>query len=415
MNARLLAVLLAVSLTGSAIAQDVGMPYPTLNENIVMGSASGNAGLAALALELKPTVWVDAQFLLYWLKNNNVNVPLIQSQRLPLDLARSFEAGGINDPNSFTLFGNEEVENNPFPGGRLFFGFGLDQNVTLGAEIGGFWLPRQVETFNIASNAQGVPSIGLVARFQPGGIAGSGGESGGAFAGPFAGSFLQGRAEAISATQLWGAEANGLIKLFSWKFCRVDGIAGFRYLGMNDLLSLNAATTGGGDGEIYDRFSTENHFYGGQLGARFTCGLDKLNLAFTVKEALGAQQELLDINGNSVLPSFAGGGASNQGGFYTATSNMGRTTTTRFGSVTDLNLNLNVGLTKNLTVSAGYNFLYWNRVMRSGQQIDRVLNANLNPAFGAGTDRSGPRSPTRLNAEDDFWAHGLNLGFQLKF
>jgi len=75
-------------------------------------------------------------------------------------------------------------------------------------------------------------------------------------------------------------------------------------------------------------------------------------------------------------------------------------------------VNLTYKYNDKVQLTVGYTFLFWNRVLRSGNQIDRNLNPALNPAFSVLTAPGGPASPQRLNAESEFWAQGINLGLR---
>jgi hypothetical protein len=64
--------------------------------------------------------------------------------------------------------------------------------------------------------------------------------------------------------------------------------------------------------------------------------------------------------------------------------------------------------------TAGYDFLYWSRVARPGEQIDRSLNLTQSPVFGTGT-LVGPACPAPLIDSTDYFVHGLNFGFALVY
>src|SRR5262249_22462460 len=134
----------------------------------------------------------------------------------------------------------------------------------------------------------------------------------------------------------------------------------------------------------------------------------------TVKFGLGDSHQTLDINGTSGLPLFAAG-VTLPGGFYTASSNIGRTSADRLAFVQETGVNLTYKMTEHVHLTVGYTFLYWNKVFRSGNQIDRSINPALNPAFSVTVPRGGPASPQRLEAESSFWAQGINLGFRITF
>ncbi len=74
-------------------------------------------------------------------------------------------------------------------------------------------------------------------------------------------------------------------------------------------------------------------------------------------------------------------------------------------------------LTDGIHVTLGYSFLYWSSVMRSADQVSRVINSQLNPAFSTFTAApgTGPADPPRFNRTTDFWGHGLNFGVEINF
>jgi hypothetical protein len=63
----------------------------------------------------------------------------------------------------------------------------------------------------------------------------------------------------------------------------------------------------------------------------------------------------------------------------------------------------------------GYTFLWWDGVLRPGDQIDRRVNlatVPLSPTFGA---PGGPLLPNVNFRERDFWAQGLTLALRFLF
>lgn len=214
---------------------------------------------------------------------------------------------------------------------------------------------------------------------------------------------------------MWGGEANTFFRLSSTDAIQLDLIGGFRYLGMQDTLEISASVTNAGNGSIYDRFRVNNHFYGGQVGARIRASFDRLTASLATRVALGCTHQQFSISGNRILPEGVPDDGA-PGGFYAVSSNLGNSSRNRLAFVPDVNLSVGYALTDHLTLTVGYTFLYWSSVGRSGDQIDRNnYNTGLNPVFGAGTDRSGPRVPARLDNPTDFWAQGVNVGLNLRF
>ncbi len=344
--------------------------------------------------------------------------PLINSASPNDDLSATLEAGGLSDPNAFTVYGGRRYATNPLPGFRINLGFLLSEEDGLGVELGGLFLTPRVNKFRIASDETGNPPIILTVRevFYPG-FGPDDIETGGVFAGRFDAipeGFLTGYAQVRSSISLWGGEANTFLRSSPADGINIDLIGGFRYLGMQDTLDISASVTNAGNGSIHDRFRVTNNFYGGQLGARLSATMDRFTTSLTTRLALGATHQAFSISGSHILPAGVPDDGA-PGGFYAVLSNLGNSSTCRFAFVPDVNLNVGFALTDNIGISVGYTFLYWSSVGRSGDQIDRTYNSGLNPVFGAGTDRSGPRVPARLDNPTDFWAQGVNVGLNLRY
>jgi hypothetical protein len=355
-----------------------------------------------------PRVWADFDALCWWLKGNNINAPLITSIRTPEDLAATATAGGLADPNAFVLFGNQTFANDAHPGGRITVGVALDTEGTLALEGSGFYLPLEVNRFTAASDATGTPALAVpfVDVFP-----GTPVETAAIIAGPFNGGVRTGSIIIGDGTDMWGAELN-LVKGISYDGCgEFDFIAGVRYLHLRDNLTIDAVTNG--VGSTHDRFETRDNFYGGQLGLRYVLEGEWWRLQATAKFALGDTHEALEISGSSSGPTFS---PRLPGGLYTASSNIGTGTEQRFGFVQETGVNLTYKMTDCVQLTLGYTFLYWDKVFRSGNQIDRNINPALNPMFSATVPAGGgPASPQRLNAESSFWAQGVNLGLRIAF
>jgi hypothetical protein len=238
------------------------------------------------------------------------------------------------------------------------------------------------------------------------------------FAGNFGGTPLVGYAEVLTATQLWGADMNLTVACKQRPKCTVESLAGFRYVGLNDLFQITAAITQNGDGTTYDRFATWNHFYGPQIGVRGEWRPGVLAFTASTKLAMGVTNSVLDISGNAVLPSYSAGlGPQLPGGFYTSAGNIGRTEQYNFAVVSETNMGIRLALTDSIDLTAGYSLFYWSNVQRAAENVSRQFNPTFNPAFAPVTGSpplSGP-VPPRLNQLTDIWAHGLNVGVAMRY
>jgi hypothetical protein len=134
---------------------------------------------------------------------------------------------------------------------------------------------------------------------------------------------------------------------------------------------------------------------------------------------MGAMVQSVDIDGFVLTNDFNGLGEPERfpGGYFAQPTNMGERTRTVFAIVPDLGLNVGYMVTRRTTLLLGYTFLYTNRVVRPGKQIDRNINPTQNPSFGALPPAMlvGPARPVPRSDDSGFWAQGINLGFEFRF
>jgi hypothetical protein len=299
----------------------------------------------------------------------------------------------------------------------------LDDGSRIGVEGRGFFLGEQSVSSAVASDATGTP---LLARPVVNALTGQEAVSFVAFPGA-----LSGGVTVSSRDELWGAEANFLGSLVRAKCFSADMIVGFRYVGLDESLSVSSNTTVlgpaaavafngnlvglGNTVTIVDHFETRNDFYGGQVGGRVEfhyCGL-YVDLRGTL--AIGNAHEVVQVSGNTSL---TGPGLTPQtlpGGLLAVASNSGRSTRDEFTFIPEANVRAGYQLTEHLSAFVGYTFLYWFDTLRPGNQIDRTVNPNLVPSnlsFGTPTTVARPLVPFQ---KSDFWAQGINFGVEFRY
>ncbi len=285
---------------------------------------------------------------------------------------------------------------------RYTLGNWLDADHTVGIEGSGFVLENRVSRFAAGSDASGNPPL-----YFPAFNVATGGERGLPISDPLR--LFAGNVFASSSLQLWGTEVNGIFCLVSQPNLQFSVLAGFRYMDLHeslqienpsqDLLFLNTQIAN-------DRFDTRNQFYGGQLGARLAWQLGGLCVDVTGKVALGSTQQVVNVNGNITEIALPGGFAPTPGifpgGIFAQPSNIGRRTANEFTVLPSAEVKLAYQITPWLRASAGYDFLYWNQVVRPGDQIDHFVNPTQNAVLGAGV-LTGPAAPVPLFNRSDFW------------
>ena len=379
------------------------------------GGRGGHGGAGAGA----PMIWFDGQYLLMFPKAQPLNFPLLTTSA-PTD------AGIVGRPTTVDLQSQLDLGN--ASGFRLSAGFFRPSNTRLGGEIGGMYLaPTSNNVFvSSASNSGGVP---VIARpFITTGGAGS------SIFVSFP-NFAFGSALSRATTQFWGAEANSLINLYRTaegdsRHWVLNFIAGFRFNQLYETLDVTSRSTllpgntsvSNGVGiaaptsvEIRDTFTTRNSFYGGQAGFQSQFNSGRWYFGVTGKLGVGIIHQEIDVNGSTNAINTETQTVSNSvGGILSNASNIGTYRNDEFGLVTDLNASLGYQLTPWLATTIGYNFIHLNSVARPGNLFNGQVDAAQVPSSGQFGGTSTGR--TNFNArQDDFFVHGLNFGFIVRY
>lgn len=128
-----------------------------------------------------------------------------------------------------------------------------------------------------------------------------------------------------------------------------------------------------------------------------------------MKMALGNNRSTVTIDGQTVNTVPAGGSATFVGGLLAQQTNIGRYERDAFGFIPELTITARRDVTCNLSISVGYNLMYWTATLRPGDQIDRQVS-QFPPEAPMGTQR-----PAFNFQSGSFWAQGLNLGLAYQF
>ena len=346
--------------------------------------------------------YARAEYLLWFFKKGDVAVPLVTTG----DFA-SPTGGLLGDPTTVTLFGPGQYECDGLTGGRLTVGMNLTPDGGWGLEVTGFGIERGALGINFRSDTAGSPPLFLVFNSTTP-FFGPAGESGATFAAPAAlGGPGPGGIALGSQSLLWGLEANFASYLWRDEVTCVQLLAGPRYLDLEETFQIDAQLDSGLGS--HDRFRTRNKYLGGQVGIRggFTF-CDDWTLEASGKLAVGNMRQTLDISGESYRA-----GETVVGGFYAVANNIGRSHRDSLAVVPEVGVRLSYHPLESCRIFLGYDFLYLNNVIRASEEINRNINGTQIPnAFLAPI---ADNNPSRLFTETTFWAHGLNVGFEVRF
>ena len=201
----------------------------------------------------------------------------------------------------------------------------------------------------------------------------------------------------------------------------IDLIAGYRFFRFRENLNIeeNLVSQNVGTGfpvgstiDLFDRFTTENDFHGAEIGVAAQWDLNqRWTVDALLKLAVGNVRQQLTINGQSTIDT-GGGPVTGAGGLLALPTNIGTYTRDDFGLLPEVNLNLQYRVTRSLRVHGGYSLIFLTDIIRTGDQIDRVINSTQLPSGGG---LVGPPRPGAVINDTTFWAMGLNLGAVLEF
>lgn len=360
--------------------------------------------------------WFTADYLLWWMKNSPVPAPLITlgdpGDRVP---------GALGQPGTQVLYGGSGDQLGAFSGVRLGVGFWLDRERTLALEATGFLFERRTHIFNATSDAGGTPHYAIpiydaIRNTETAYLTSSPGVA-------------SGLESAHNSSRLWGFDVNFNRTVAIARDARAALLLGYRQLQLDETLELfevfqplvggfNVGATRAVPGETiasYDRFSTRNQFYGGQIGARVDWDNGIFDANLVAKIAFGAMHETVDVDGGSILVNRQLVQTSVPGGILALPSNMGHYSRNVFTVVPEVGVNIGMQLTRRIRAKVGYSFLYVSNVARPGNQIDRVVNPNAVPTGSTFGAAGGPPRPNFTFNGSDYWAHGLNFGIECRY
>jgi hypothetical protein len=350
-----------------------------------------------------PRFWVSAEYLLWRLKGDNTP-PLVTTGNPAID---GSNASIIGFPSTRVVFGGTAEGTHPFSGVRLNAGYWFGENGCLGIDVSAFTL-NQTQHFSLTSF--GDPQIGRPfidqAPFARNPMVG------GVMANPRFGTpnvqFVAqlnreaGTVDVSRPSSFWGGEVNLRKNCLCGPNGYIDLLVGYRMLGLDESLTIteNLVSLAGDASRFFvrDHFGAQNRFYGGQVGGVGEYRLGNWTFGARLEVALGNSQQMVNIDGF---------GVDSHGGLLARDTNSGHFVKNAFAVVPELGLTLGYQCTDHWRVFGGYNFLYWSRVARPGEQID--LNVNRSPELG------GPRAPVFTMHSSDFWAQGLTVGLEYSY
>jgi hypothetical protein len=340
--------------------------------------------------------------LLWWVKNQPLSVPVITTG----PASAGTQAGNIGVPGTIAL--NAPLNFGAEGGSRISAGGWFECALPIGVEGSIFFLQRQSTGFGVFDRSE----TGQLVINEP--VAGA------TFWTQVSSPGLDTGGVSVSArTQFGGGDINLLCNLLRDNGWMLDLQGGFRYLQLDESLNINSysnllvtttysdnsgnvivSAPPGSNVAVFDYFGTHNHFYGGQIGARFERSMGNWSIGCVTNLAIGATNEISLINGNTIVYPANGPSVPVGGGTF-ANIQSGRYSINRFALAPELQTSIGYQFGSHVRLSAGYNLFYLSSVMRPGNQIDNTYDGIVHPL-----------APL---ASSSFWAQGLNFSLRLSF
>ncbi|MCS6977523.1 MAG: BBP7 family outer membrane beta-barrel protein [Gemmatales bacterium] len=360
-----------------------------------------------------PNLTLQADYLLWWIKNGPNPQPLVT-------LGTEESEGILGNPGTTVLYGGSGINFGPFSGGRITADWHADDCRTI--QFSAFMLEQRSERFATASDDTGIPVItrpvfDIILGQETGSSVG--------FPNAFRGNVAVG-----SNSQLWGGELN-LLQNWGCDDCRrVHLLLGFRYLELQEALYVHQDVTILEEGIagfigtpvfeptrmwINDGFETQNRFYGAQIGGQTRIDLGSWSVDLVGKVAFGWTHQLLSLTGSTTALGQPEPIGVAPGGLLCLPSNIGRHDECVFAVVPEINITARYCIRENITARIGYTFLYWSDVVRPGEQVNRVVNAEQVPSSLAFGPLTAPAVPQPSLKSSDFWAMGLHFGLEIRY
>jgi hypothetical protein len=346
------------------------------------------------------TVWLDAEYLLWFIKGNQL--PPLLTQGATADTI----PGGLGQPGTSVLYGGND-DSGVRSGGRVRGGIWFGNDHVFGVDGSFFFLGRTTKTYTTGSSGNpvlAVPYFDVTADQQ------------GALQLAYPGLTSAAYTAALQ-NRLLGADTNFRTAVWRSNCVQFTLLAGFRYLLLDEALETTTDTKLAGESletVAASHFTTTNNFYGGQVGAETSLFYRGFILDLTAKVALGLTHESAGIDGSTLVTSPAGRVVYPFGGLAQST-NSGTYTRNVFTWVPEVGANLAYQFTSHIRALVGYTFLYTSRAVRPGNLIDTGVNPTVVAHDLAGTPITGQPRPTFPGLDSTFWAQGVNVGLEFRY
>jgi hypothetical protein len=392
--------------------------------------------------------WLGGDYMLTFVKPQPVPFPILTT-------SAPGQNGLLGQPTTIQLITARDVEYSAFSAFRLNGGFFGDADRRFGFDMSAFYTEEQVVSRKFDMGTPfGFQSAGIPLLARPF-IDSDTGPNSLVLADPSTGT---GSFAFTTSTRIWGATPSAIWNLFrsgpcSPRACSVDFLLGYQFLELSEEMVFQSYTQLNGiqvlpvfrpgpfgvpvfvgnriiplpvpvggvftaapaTVAITDIFKTTNRFNGVNLGLRFQGQRGMWSTRTNLRVGLGNMHQVLEIRGATAFANpITNVAGSAYGGLYANASNIGTVTHDTFGVIPEVSSDVGINLTKQVTAYVGVNFLYINKVIRPGGQLNPVIDSSTVP-FSPNYGELGHTPSVRFYTQEDFWLFGINFGFRGTF
>lgn len=335
-------------------------------------------------------VWLRPEYLFWTTKGADVPA-----------LVTSGGTGVLGQPGTTVIFGANEINDDWRSGGRVSAGFWLKRFPATAIEGNVFALAEEDTTFQANGTAAarlGRPFFNIQLPGEDAHLV------------PAVG-FTNGSIAIQSTTELQGGEL--LLRHMLNPPSRIPTalLVGYRYMRLDDDLLIAESQTGAPGPttvSLFDSFDTSNTFHGIDVGVIGEVCYNRWFGELVMKVAFGNTHSKVRIDGSTTTTVAPAAPVTAVGGLLAQSTNIGTFEQNDFAVIPEVGATIGFHITERLKATIGYTFIYWSRVARAGDQIDRDVNVPVVPG------------PTTLRPEfafrmTDFWAHGASAGLEYSF
>jgi len=374
---------------------DSSMDYLPYYDGPAMAGPCGPAGCGVMGMCTQHGIWVDLDYLL-WARRGRYLPALVTTE----------PNGGVL-PGATVVFGDNREGAEMRPGGRVRIGTWLDACGIMAVEGSFLALGDGRVSFNVDSSEMSTiarPFFNLTDNLA-GGVVGQDALQV-ALAGTSTGSLSINSSSDVAA---WDVIFRGL--LHEAGHTRLDLLAGYQGARIDEDLVISSSTTllaNSNQIDVVDSFATDNVFHGGAIGFELVHTYNRWNLELLGKVGFGNMKQAVTIDGQQTVTVPPSSTTSSEGGLLAQPTNIGRYTRDEFAVNPEVGVTLNYQLTECINLTTGYSFLYWNKVLQPGDQLDPQLAVNPDqPPAPAVYQR-----PSFDFKDGSYYIHGLHFGVQ---